>query len=105
MKDFSGWTCEFKPDGRYRESALIKAGVTMSADGNYYLEGNELRLEMPKINGDALNSPNQIVFFGMVKRFTPPKSTIIWKSDDEFTLAYRNEVRGENESWTWTRQK
>ncbi len=105
MKDFAGWTCEFKADGTYFEKAETKGGVAMSANGKYSLDGNQLRLEAPTISGDAANSPNQIVFLGMVKRFTPAKSSIVWKSDDEFTLTYRNELRGEEESWVWVRQK
>ena len=105
MKDFSGWTCEFEANGRYSEKSVTKAGEKMSADGTYSLDSNQLSLEMPTISGDTPNSPGQIIFFGLVNRFTPPKSTIVWKSDDEFTLTYRNEVRGENESWTWIRQR
>ena len=105
MKDFAGWTCEFKANGTYHHAAVTKTGIAMSGDGTYSLDGHTLRMGQPDIGGDSPNSPNQIIMFGMIKRFTPPESTITWTSDDEFTLTHRNELRGENESCTWVRQK
>ena len=102
-KELPGLTCEFKTDGTYHATLSSQRGVTISADGRYSIAGSTFRGEAPDITGSNNNSV-QVMMFGIMKRTTPPEGTIAWKSEDEFTLTSRNEMRGANESWTWVRQ-
>lgn len=102
-KEFVGLTCEFKNDGKYHATWSSQRGVTIFADGRYSIDGSTFRGEEPDITGS--NDPSlKVLIFGVIKKANPPEGKIAWKSEDEFTLTSRNEVRGADESWTWVRQ-
>lgn len=106
-KEFVGLTCEFKNNGKYHATWSSQQGATVFADGRYSIDGSTFRGEEPDITDiTGSNDPSlKVLIFGVIKKTNPPKATIAWKSEDEFTLTSRNEVRGADESWTWLRQQ
>ena len=89
FKDFPGLVCEFKNDGTYHYTLVSKEGDTMSADGNYSIDGSKFTAGAPEISPDSSNNTTKIIMSGIVIRKTPPKGMIVWKSDDEFTITSR----------------
>jgi len=77
----------------------------MSADGTYSVDGNKFTVGAPDVSPASSDDSAKVIIWGIMKRTIPPTGTIAWKSDDEFTVTSRNEMRGEDETVTWKRKK
>lgn len=102
-KEYPGLTCEFKTDGTYH-ATLSYQEVTVFADSRYSIAGRTFTGEAPDNITGSNDNRMRVLMFGIMRRTNPPKGMIAWKSDDEFKLTSRNEMKGVDESVTWERQ-
>lgn len=105
-KETPGLICQFNSDGTYQDVLKLEAGPTVTVRGKYSVQGNIFNGGPPDISistGKDMSNTQLLLMDALIKRTNPPKASIAWTSNDEFTLTSWNAIRASNEIVTWQR--